>query len=401
MLARSYAILIKNQWPLIAFGFFSIFFGNIGQSFFISWYGSSIKDALLLSDATYGGIYAVATMTSSVLVITFGGVVDRIRVDKLLVFFSILLTTACLLMYSVDSIIGLLIVFFLLRFCGQGFLPHIAQATVIKRAEQDKGKAISLVGSGVALGEVVLPSLLIALIAFLGWRESWLFIAAATLFVFLPFILFLVKKADLKQPYSGASNASNASDASRRHVIKDWRFWMIIPLALITPFLVTGVFIQQDFILDAKHWAPSVLAGSFVFYGAVHWLSSVVSGNLIDKYRSRNVLILIPIPLILGLIVIANVHHPIAAPLFMCLFGLAIGATNPVINTLWAEMYGVSHIGAIRSLVTGMMILSTALAPWIFGVMIDIGWTLDEVAYALIGLIFSFSLLLVPVYPRI
>lgn len=401
MFIKSYAALIRDQWPLIAFGFLAIFFGNIGQSFFISWYGSSIKDALQLNDATYGGIYAIATMTSSVLVITFGGVVDRIRVDKLLVFFSILLTAACLLMYSVDSVIGLLIVIFLLRFCGQGFLPHIAQATVIKRAAQDKGKAISLVGSGVALGEVVLPSLLIALIALLGWRESWLFIAAAILIVFLPLVLFLVKKANLKQPYSDPNHTHQSSDASRRHVIRDWRFWMIIPLALITPFLVTGVFIQQDFILEAKHWAPSVLAGSFVFYGVVHWLSSVVSGNLIDKYRSRNVLILIPIPLILGLMAIANINHPAAAPIFMCLFGLAIGATNPVINTLWAEMYGVSHIGAIRSLVTGMMILSTALSPWIFGIVIDIGWTLNEVAYALIGLILSFSLLLLPVYPRI
>jgi len=121
MLARSYVTLIKHQWPLIAFGFLSIFFGNIGQSFFISWYGSSIKDALLLSDATYGGIYAIATMTSSVLVISFGGVVDRVRVDKLLIFFATLLMVACALMYAVDSVVGLLLVFFLLRFCGQGF----------------------------------------------------------------------------------------------------------------------------------------------------------------------------------------------------------------------------------------------------------------------------------------
>jgi predicted MFS family arabinose efflux permease len=280
-------------------------------------------------------------------------------------------------------------------------LPHIAQATVIKRAQQDKGKAISLVGSGVAIGEVVLPSIVIGLIAFLGWRESWLFIGATLLVVFLPLVLLLIRKADLKRTRIEADNQNHASDASRRQVIRDWRFWMIIPIALVTPFLVTGVFIQQDFILEAKRWTPSVLAGSFVFYGAVHWLSSVISGSLIDKYRSRNVLILIPIPLLLGLMVIANVNHTLAAPLFMCLFGLAIGATNPVINTLWAEMYGVSHIGAIRSLVTGMMILSTALAPWVFGIVIDIGWTLNEMTYALIGMILSFTVLLVPVYPRL
>ncbi|WP_128080448.1 hypothetical protein [Salinivibrio socompensis] len=69
---------------------------------------------------------------------------------------------------------------------------------------------------------------------------------------------------------------------------------------------------------------------------------------------------------------------------------MAIGATNPVINTLWAEMYGVSHIGAIRSLVTGMMILSTALSPWIFGIVIDIGWTLMRLLTHLSGLFFRF-----------
>lgn len=272
---------------------------------------------------------------------------------------------------------------------------------MIKRAQQDKGKAISLVGSGVAIGEVVLPSIVIGLIAFLGWRESWLFIGATLLVVFLPLVLLLIRKADLKRTRIEADNQNHASDASRRQVIRDWRFWMIIPIALVTPFLVTGVFIQQDFILEAKRWTPSVLAGSFVFYGAVHWLSSVISGSLIDKYRSRNVLILIPIPLLLGLMVIASVNHTLAAPLFMCLFGLAIGATNPVINTLWAEMYGVSHIGAIRSLVTGMMILSTALAPWVFGIVIDIGWTLNQLVYALAGLILVFTVLLVPVYPRL
>ncbi len=73
---------INRLWLLSHF-----FLGTLASHFFISWYGSSIKDALQLNDATYGGIYAIATMTSSVLVITFGGVVDRIRVDKLLVFF--------------------------------------------------------------------------------------------------------------------------------------------------------------------------------------------------------------------------------------------------------------------------------------------------------------------------
>jgi hypothetical protein len=36
---NSYLSFIRQQWPLLAFGFVTIFVGNFGPSFFLSWYG--------------------------------------------------------------------------------------------------------------------------------------------------------------------------------------------------------------------------------------------------------------------------------------------------------------------------------------------------------------------------
>src|SRR5690554_1032581 len=43
---QSYFRFITQSWPLLAFGFLSIFWGNFGQSFFISWYGTPIQESL-------------------------------------------------------------------------------------------------------------------------------------------------------------------------------------------------------------------------------------------------------------------------------------------------------------------------------------------------------------------
>ena len=59
-------------------------------------------------------------------------------------------------------------------------------------------------------------------------------------------------------------------------------------------------------------------------------------------------------------------------------------------GALWAELYGVAHLGAIRALTVSLMVLSTALAPGLMGWLIDGGVSLDAqyrvlAAYVLLG----------------
>ena len=74
---QRYWQFVASSWPLLAFGFVSIFWGNLGQSFFISWYGASIQDSLSLSAGAYGTVYSSATLLSSLVIMAFGGMIDR------------------------------------------------------------------------------------------------------------------------------------------------------------------------------------------------------------------------------------------------------------------------------------------------------------------------------------
>jgi hypothetical protein len=61
----------------------------------------------------------------------------------------------------------------------------------------------------------------------------------------------------------------------------------------------------------------------------------------------------------------------------MGLYGISVDLARAVISALWAEWYGVRHLGAIRALVAAMMVMASAASPDLFGWMIDIRITMD------------------------
>src|SRR5690606_9982036 len=94
--------------------------------------------------------------------------------------------------------------------------------------------------------------------------------------------------------------------AGRREMLRDRRFWFALPAVLSGPIVVTGVFIQQSFILEQKNWSPAWFASCFVAYGALHWLSSIASGVLVDRFSAQRVLLFTVVPLVAGMFVAAG-----------------------------------------------------------------------------------------------
>ena len=373
----AYSSLIRQYWPMLSFGLLTVFFGNFGQSFFISWYGASIQQQMGLSAAAYGSAYAGATLVSGLLIFFAGSLIDRLPLRLFLTIAALGLTTAALLMWQVDSYLSLLFAIFLLRFCGQGLLPHTAMTTMARYFSDNRGKASSIASNGVPIGEMILPSMTVALIATLGWQTSWLVISLLIPVLFLPLAHLLLSKAgpseaDTSVQMARAQN-SDLAQGSRRTVLKDLRFWLALPIILAPPFIVTGLFIQQGTILANKGWSSALFATAFVVYGAVHWVSSFVSGALVDRYSAIALLRFLGIPFVMAMALGALLNGPWVAFLMMAILGVGIGMMGPLSNSLWAEVYGTRHIGAIRALLTSIMIVSTSASPFLLGLAIDFG----------------------------
>ena len=162
---------------------------------------------------------------------------------------------------------------------------------------------------------------------------------------------------------------------------------------LAMPWVATGVFIFQSFISESKGWGTFVIAQSFMVYSILSVITLLVSGFLIDKFTSRKLLIYMNIPLLVSALVLVFFDIPISAFLFLGLIGVSNGLANVLGSSTWAEIYGVRYIGSIKALTTALMVFSTAFGTALFGILIDRGFSIEQIA--LVSVIYiSISLVL-------
>lgn len=377
---------------MLAFGFTTVFWGNFGQSFFVSWFGAEIQSSLGLSATAYGSAYSVATLASGIVIIAIGGIIDRVPLRYFTTGIALGLMSAALVLSYSDNLMLLITGFFLLRLFGQGLLPHTGFTTMARYFDANRGKAVSIAGSGVPFGEVLLPMIVVVLIERIGWQNSWRAISMTIPLFYLPFVYWLLKRAQLGetpafQTSTPISEGNRTVGGGRRQLLADYRFWLVLPALLTAPFILTGIFIHQGFILEEKNWSATLMANCFVVYGATHWLSSMMTGVLVDYWRAARLLPFYLLPLAVGIFVTANINGTWTAVLLMGTLGLTIGSSVPIFGALWAEVYGSYRLGAIRSLITASMVLSSSASPALFGYLIDHGISANR----LFGFTASFS----------
>lgn len=357
---------------MLSFGFLTVFFGNFGQSFFISWFGASIQEQLGLSATAYGSAYSSATLASGLCIMAFGGIIDKVKLHYFIMVAGTGLIIASLSMWKVSSFIGLVFSFFLLRFFGQGLLPHISSTTMARYFSASRGKALSIANNGVPVGEIILPLLAVFLISVYGWQSAWLLIAISVPLIFFPLTLWLLKKApEPESQIQPNATATVFDNASRRTLLADYRFWLALPLVIMGPFTVTGIFIHQGFITAEKQWSLPFFALCFTLYGGIHWLTSVVSGAMVDRFSARKLFSLTGVPFAAGLLLTGLFDGQWLALVLMAFLGMGIGMMSTVIGSVWAEVYGTKNLGSIRALVTSIMIISTSVSPILLGFFID------------------------------
>lgn len=376
---RRYSDLLAQHGAVLGFGFAAVFWGNFGQSFFVGAFGESIQQSLGLSATEYGNAYSLATVASAFTVTWLGGLIDRFTLRTYTLMVSLGLLAAMLLMSQVQHLITLLIAFYLLRLFGQALLPHTGITTMARAFQSNRGMAISVATSGVPAGEVVLPWLAVTLIAWLGWQSTFLLLSLSVPLVLIPLMLYCIRQGFARADY-GELQAPPAkaqrSTGARRALLSDYRFWLMLPGYMAGPFMVTGIFVHQNFVVASKDWTLSWLATCFVVYGIVHWISSLISGVMVDRFKAVKMLPFYPLPMALALFVLAFVPGTWVAVLVMALLALSIGSSPPISNSLWPEIYGSENLGAIRSMTVAIMVFSTALSPILFGFLIDRGVTI-------------------------
>ena len=374
---------------VIIFGFIFTFFSSFGQSFFLGLFNSSIRDTLSITQGQFGSIYASATLLSSFLLIWVGKKIDDINIFKFAFFVTLILSFSCFFFSKVSSIIFLFIAIFLMRFSGQGMMSHTATTTISRYFTKSRGKALSTCWFGLSTAEFILPVLIVYLLTITTWQNIWISISILIL-ISLPLASFsLIRKLnfDSREEVNGKDlNDRNIKQWKRIEVLKDYRFYIICLNMLAMPWIATGVFVYQSFITESKGWGTFVIAQSFMVYSFLSVITLLVSGFLIDKFSSRKLLIFMNIPILFSVLVLVFFDTPLSSFIFLGLIGISNGFANVLGSSTWAEIYGVKYIGSIKALTTALMVFSTAFGTALFGLLIDLDFSIEKIA--LVALIY-------------
>ena len=389
--------MLKNlSIKVIIFGFIFTFFSSFGQSFFLGLFNESIRNELDITHGQFGSIYASATLLSSIILIWVGKKIDDFDVLKFSFFVISLLAISTFTFSKINSVAFLFVAILLMRFSGQGMMSHTASTTISRYFTNTRGKALSTGWFGLSTAEFLMPVTIIYALTIMDWRNIWIIISVAII-LFLPLVsYFLVKEVKLSSRENDNEVAKeNIKQWKRSEVIKDYRFIIIALNMLAMPWIATGIFVYQSFILSAKNWGEYTIAQSFMVYSIASVLTLFIAGYLIDKFTSRKLLIYMNIPFLISLLILIYFKSPVSSFFFLGLIGVSNGFANVLGSSTWAELYGVKFIGSIKALTTALMVFSTAFGTALFGLMIDFDFSIEQISmisggYILISLILLF-----------
>ena len=362
-------VKLNARWLLGAF--LLALFSGFGQTFFISLFNDDIRAQYELTDGQFGFLYMVATLCSAAIFLNLGSIVDRFPVAIVSTSVLSALAVACATMAASTSVWLLAICLFSLRLFGQGMLLHVSQTAIGRWFDAERGRAISLTSMGLNAGESIFPIAVWAMAFSLSWRYSW-GVAAACAVLAIPACHWLMKVPRLPKHEEGLKKKRKTKrNWTRAEVLRDVLFWLASPAVFAPAFIATAIFFHHKHLVGIKAWPAGSFASGFIFLSVATVVAKFTAGPLIDRFGAIRIMWTYHLPLGVACAFLAFGQSVWFIYISMTLIGIAMGFAASIFGTVWPELYGTKHLGAIRSVAVSGIVFSSACGSGVTGLLID------------------------------
>jgi len=380
----AYARFAAANRRLIGFGFLAAFASSFGQTYYIGIFGPAIQGEFGLSHTAWGTIYMLGTLGSALLLPWTGKQIDRLDLRLYTALVGALAVVACAVTALALNPVMLVVAIFLLRQSGQGLMSHVGITTMARYFDTGRGRAIAIATMGFAVGEAFLPFVAVLMIAAVGWRWSYGATGLVVALLLVPAALWLLKGhverhrahlAELAAPR--ASEKFQTRSWTRAEMLRDVRFYLLMPGIMAPAVVLTAMFFHHLNLADAKAWSHAWITGSYVVYAIAVVMTSLAVGPAIDRIGAARLVPYMLVPMIFALVLVAQFDDRWIAWPYLFLIGVSTAIAHTAVSAMWAEIYGVTHLGAIRSLASAIGVLASALGPVSLGGLMDLGVSIE------------------------
>jgi MFS family permease len=287
----------------------------------------------------------------------FGVLIDRFGPRRVILVSMALMTVGTAMVSRVTEPWQLILLYGVVAavgYTGCGILP--VSVHIGRWFPGERGFVTAVAGTGFSLGHLVFTQVAAHAAAAVGWRQTYLLIAAAlagSVGVFLFALRDAPAPIDTDPPETGASRnhvrqaGTGPPSVDRRTAFRAPGFW-----ALTVGLMGCGF---TDFLMTthlAAHAAdlgltPGVAANAISLWAGANVLGILAAGTVATRIGARSALVLTYGLRAAAFCYLPFVREPWHLYLFAALFGATFFTTSPLSSTLVGQLFGPLHHGAI------------------------------------------------------
>jgi len=395
--SNKFSFFNPEKFPFF-YGYIVLFIGSIGvlasipgQTVGVSVFTDPVKDALGLSRNQFSNAYMIGTLISAFFV-SKAGVLFDIYGARYVAFFAAFLLGVSVLLCSVSVEISesikvmldfdswmvpfalMTILFFFIRFTGQGVLTMASRNMIMIWFDRNRGKVNMISSIAVSLGFSSSPILINKLIQDHGWELSWQ-IMAVTLFIFSFCVLQLYRN----RPEDYNLNPDGYLKAMKKSILqktesnftlaaakKTRAFWMFGLALAFNSFFITGFTFHVVSIFESQDYSRSQAIAIFVPISVIAISVSTLCNILSDHIHHKIFLYLMLFSGVLASLGLLFLSQSWGVYLLITGLGVFSGLFAVVNAVTWPRYYGRKYLGAITGKVMSFLVVASAIAPSLF-----------------------------------
>jgi len=370
-------------WIILPISTLAAFFTSPGQTYMVSVFNPSLREALDLSLTQLTGAYMFGTVLASLPQTYIGQWADRVGIRKTVLIISTLFSLACVFISQVNSLPMLFISFFFLRMLGQGALELLSVNMLPMWFRNSLGTVSGIKTVAINLLIGIVPISILALIGNVGWRKTYILAGTSIFLILFPIIYFFYinRPEEIGQSIDGNSVKSSPKFAdldiperelNLQEAMRTRAYWILTLSWLAWSAIATAITFNLLPIFTAKGLTEEQAAASFTILMVVSAVFQIFGGLIADRVQLR--WMAFGALGLYGLAIGALIYIPGGSVVlvYTLILGMAQGLFGGLGNTVWVHYFGRKHLGKIRGSVWTAAVAGSSVGPFLMGITYDL-----------------------------
>lgn len=366
-----------------------------GQTIGVSVFTDHLIDALNLTRSQLSFSYMLGTGISAFFITFVGIFYDKYGARLVAIISTIGLSVVLVLLSKVDNIVlraqelfasndtlistmvTITLLFFLLRFFGQGILTMVSRNMVMKWFNKRRGLANSILGVVTSFGFSVAPKIFKNLIDNSDWRSAWITLALIIGVFFTAIVIIFYRDnpeefgmiPDGKIFKTGVKSKKDGvqKNYTQREAIKTYSFWIFNFALTLHALYGTAYTFQIESIFEVSGYDKALAVDIFLPAAIIAVITQFITSWLSDFVKLKYLLMFFLVGMVVSTTSLLFLKDQgISYNFFIVGNGIISGLFVTLVAVTWPRFFGTKHLGAISGFSMSWIVAGSAVGPYLF-----------------------------------